>query len=123
MPVGSDVALIGYPLGTGLGLVVAVHRGVVAAITLSHLPTPSSAALTPKAVQAGRGRVIDLLQLDLTAYPGNSGSPLFDIDSGMVVGVLNMGLIKGSRETAFSQPTGISYAVPVKYLRPLDPPR
>lgn len=123
VPVGSDVALIGYPLGTGLGLVVAVHKGVVAAFTLSHLPTASSAALTPKAVQASRSRVIELLQLDMTAYPGNSGSPLVDIESGAVVGILNMGLIKGARETAFSQPTGISYAVPVKYLRPLAPAR
>jgi len=29
--------------------------------------------------------------------------------------------VKGNRETAFSQPTGISYAVPVKYLHPLAP--
>ena len=118
---GTEVAIVGFPLGTATGLVAAIHRGVIAAITPSHLPAQTSAGLSPKAVQASRSRIIDLLQLDLTAYPGNSGSPLIDTASGAVVGVLNMGLVKGNRETAFSQPTGISYAVPVKYLHPLAP--
>lgn len=118
---GTDVVMIGFPLGTTMGLIAAIHRGIVAAVTPSHLPAPTSAGLSAKAVQASRSRIIDLLQLDLTAYPGNSGSPLVDTSTGAVVGVLNMGLVKGNRETAFSQPTGISYAVPVKYLHPLAP--
>jgi len=118
---GTDVVMIGFPLGTAMGLVAAIHRGVIAANTPSHVPAQSSAGLTAQAVLASRLNVLELLQLDLTAYPGNSGSPLIDTVTGAVVGVVNMGLVKGNRETAFSQPTGISYAVPVKYLLPLVP--
>lgn len=120
---GTEVVMVGFPLGTATGLVAAIHRGIIAAITPSHLPAQTSAGLSSKAVQASRSRTIELLQLDLTAYPGNSGSPLVDKTSGTVVGVVNMGVVKGNRETAFNQPTGISYAVPVKYLHPLAPGR
>ena len=60
-----------------------------------------------------------LLQLDATAYPGNSGGPLFDVETRQVIGVVNMVLVKGNRESALSQPTGITYAVPVQYLQEL----
>ena len=60
-----------------------------------------------------------VLQLDATAYPGNSGGPLLDADTGQVLGILNMVLVKASRESALSQPTGISYAIPVEHLRAL----
>ena len=56
------------------------------------------------------------MQLDATAYPGNSGSPLYDPASGKVVGVLNMVLVKESRENVLSQPSGITYAIPVQPL-------
>jgi S1-C subfamily serine protease len=64
-----------------------------------------------------------LLQLDATAYPGNSGGPVFDVESGQVVGVLSSGLVKAGRESALSSPTGITYAVPVAPLRALLRPR
>lgn len=57
-----------------------------------------------------------MLQLDATAYPGNSGGPLFVIETGAVVGVVNMVALKGTRESALSQPSGISYAVPVEFV-------
>ena len=40
----------------------------------------------------------NIFQLDATAYPGNSGSPVFDVASGEVIGVINMVFIKGSKE-------------------------
>ena len=55
-------------------------------------------------------------QLDAIAYPGNSGSPLFDIERGEVVGIINMVFVKGTKEAALSAPTGISFAIPAKYL-------
>ncbi|KAI1696825.1 hypothetical protein Ddc_20131 [Ditylenchus destructor] len=40
---------------------------------------------------------MEFLQLDITAYPGNSGGPLLDIRTGKVVGVVNMVVQKGTR--------------------------
>jgi len=34
-----------------------------------------------------------------------------------VVGVVNMVLLKGARESALSQPSGISYAIPARHVR------
>lgn len=60
-----------------------------------------------------------IFQLDATAYPGNSGSPVFDAGSGEVIGITNMVFIKGSKEAAVSQPSGITYAIPENYLKDL----
>ena len=37
----------------------------------------------------------------------------------MVLGIVNMVLVKGSRESALSSPTGISYAIPISHLAEL----
>jgi hypothetical protein len=42
-----------------------------------------------------------------------------DADTGQVLGIVNMVLVKGGRESALSNPTGISYAVPVRHLHEL----
>lgn len=113
---GAAVALMGYPIGTQLGVTMATHRGVVAALTTAAMPAPTSQSLDPRAVRQLREGPIEFLQLDITAYPGNSGGPLLDIRTGKVVGVVNMVVLKGTRESALTAPSGISYAVPVKYV-------
>ena len=60
-----------------------------------------------------------MYQLDATAYPGNSGSPLYDPETGVVIGVLNMVFVKSTKENVLSDPSGISYAIPVEYLQRL----
>jgi serine protease Do len=57
-----------------------------------------------------------VFQLDGTAFPGNSGSPLYDPADGEVVGVLNMVFVKSTKEAALAQPSGISYAIPSTFL-------
>ena len=41
------------------------------------------------------------------------------IDSGRVLGVINMVLVKNSKESVLSSPSGISYAIPVRFVRAL----
>jgi S1-C subfamily serine protease len=116
---GMSVALIGYPIGGVLGFTPVTHRGIVSSITAIVLPAPSSQALNAQAVARLRQGSFDIYQLDATAYPGNSGSPVFDIESGEVVAVINMVLVRGSKESALRYPTGISYAIPVRFVNEL----
>ena len=113
---GTSVALIGFPLGATLGLVPATHRGIISAVTAIALPPPTARQLDERTLSRLRQGVFDILQLDATAYPGNSGSPLLDLESGQVVGIINMVYVKSTKESAVGQPTGITYAIPVRHL-------
>ena len=116
---GASVAFMGFPVGGILGFSIVTHRGIVSAITRIVLPQANSRSLNERTVAQLRDGTFDIYQLDATAYPGNSGGPLLDIESGHVIGVINMVLIKGTRESALSNPTGITYAIPVRYVREL----
>lgn len=121
---GRDVAVFGFPLGSVLGLAPVTHRGIISAIAPLVVPAPTARQIDPRAVMSLRQGSFDILQLDATAYPGNSGGPVVDVASGQVVGVVNMVRTKGTRESAISQPTGITYAIPVDLLAPLlDAPK
>lgn len=113
---GSAVVLIGYPIGVVLGFIPVTHRGIVAATVGIAQPQPNSRQLNERTVARMRQGSFDVYQLDATAYPGNSGSPLLDADNGKVLGVINSVFVKASRESALSQPTGISYAIPVRHV-------
>jgi serine protease Do len=113
---GMSVAIIGYPIGGALGFTPVTHRGIVSSITAIALPVPSSQALNAQAIKQLRQGSFDIYQLDATAYPGNSGSPVLDVDSGRVIAVINMVLVKGSKESALTHPSGISYAIPVRFV-------
>lgn len=116
---GDDLAFMGFPIGGVLGFSPVTHRATVSSITPAALPSPSSARLSEMAIRGLRNGTFNIFQLDATAYPGNSGGPLFDPETGDVLGVLNMVLIKGTRESALSQPSGISYAIPGVHVRDL----
>jgi serine protease Do len=114
---GQSVAFIGFPIGGALGFSPVTHRGMVSSIAAAALPSPSAQKLNEKTIRSLRnGERFNVFQLDGTAYPGNSGGPLFDPDTGDVVGVLNMVFIKGTRESALTNPSGISYAIPSRYV-------
>lgn len=116
---GMSVAFIGYPIGGVLGFSPVTHRGIVSSLVSSSAPPPTAQRLSPAAVRQAREGAFVLIQLDGTAYPGNSGGPLIAVDSGQVIGVVSMVLLKGTRESALTNPSGISYAVPARYLSPL----
>lgn len=116
---GQELAFTGYPLGMRLGLHAATHRALLAAITPVVRPSLNSRQLDARAIAQLQRSAFRIYQLDGTAYPGNSGSPLFRPDDGSVVGVINMVFLKGLRESAVSDPSGISYAIPVRHVREL----
>lgn len=120
LPEGSDMVFTGYPLGIALGLNPVTHRAMLASLTPAILPTPTSRGLNPRAVlQLQRGTPFTIYQLDGTAYPGDSGSPVYDPETGAVVAVINMTLVKGTKESAITDPSGISYAIPVRHVHEL----
>ena len=116
---GQAVAFIGFPIGGVLGYSPVTHQGLISSITPITLPVASSQQLSPRAIRSLRAGNFDIFQLDGTAYPGNSGGPVFDPTSGGVVGVMNMVFVKSTREAVLSQPSGISYAIPSVYVRDL----
>lgn len=113
---GMSVAIIGYPIGGALGFTPVTHRGIISSITAIALPAPTSQALNAQAIKQLRQGSFDIYQLDATVYPGNSGSPVLDVATGQVVAVINMVLVKGSKESALTHPSGISYAIPVRFV-------
>ena len=115
---GTEIAFTGFPLGMALGLYPVTHRGIVSAISPMAPPQVGSRVLSAKMIRAMRDPY-DVLQLDATAYPGNSGSPVYDQSTGQVLGVINSVLVKGNKEAAIDKPSGISYAIPVRFVRDL----
>lgn len=116
---GDSVAFTGFPLGFVLGLNRVTHRGMVSAITPLVTPVPDARHLKPEHVRRLRQSSSYVYQLDATAYPGNSGSPVYEVDTGMVVAVINSVFVKKTKETAITDPTGISYAIPAVYVNAL----
>ena len=115
---GASMAFTGLPLGMVLGFNPATHRGIVAAITAYVSPAYNSKQLDAKVVRR-LIRPCDVFQLDAIAYPGNSGSPLYDPETGVVYGVVNSVFIKESKENLLKQPSGITYVIPGNYIRDL----
>jgi len=116
---GQSVLFTGFPIGGVLGMFAATHRGMIAAITPIAIPPPVAAQLNSRVVRRLAIGSFPVLQLDAPAYPGNSGSPVYDPDSGDVLGIVNSVFVQGTKETALTQPSGITYAIPAKHLQAL----
>jgi serine protease Do len=112
---GETVAFTGFPIGMVLGLYPVTHQAIISAITPIVIPALSTKQLDINVVKRLRAPYL-VFQLDGTAYPGNSGSPLFDPKTGKVFGILNMVFVKGTKENVLAHPSGISYAIPSNYI-------
>lgn len=112
---GDNIAFTGFPIGAVLGLYPVTHKGIISAISPVVIPAPSSSTLSVKMIKRLRNPYF-VYQLDATAYPGNSGSPMYLADSGKVLGVINKVFIKESKESVLQKPSGITYAIPGKYI-------
>lgn len=116
---GQTLAFTGFPIGAVLGLYPATHTAIIAARTPLVRAANSARDLTPEQMVRLRRDPVEVFQLDAIAYPGNSGSPVYLPDSGDVIGIINSVFVKESRETVLQNPSGISYAIPVRHLRAL----
>ena len=116
---GQSLVFTGFPIGMILGFYPVTHRGMISSITPVVLPALNSKKLDVKMIMQLKKSAYAVFQLDGTAYPGSSGSPLYDPETGVVYGVINMVFVKGLKESALSQPSGITYAIPGNFVRDL----
>ncbi|MEG3765737.1 serine protease [Alteromonas sp. 14N.309.X.WAT.G.H12] len=112
---GEDIALTGFPIGAVLGLFPATHKGIVAAYSPNIISAANSQQLSELFLESIKHPFM-VYQLDITAYPGNSGSPVYLADSGEVFSVVNKVFVKETKESAISTPSGITYAIPVEHI-------
>ena len=115
---GQLYAFTGFPIGMVLGLYPVTHRGIISAITPNVIPALRSAQINEKLFNRLQNPY-NVFQLDATAYPGNSGSPLYDPSTGKVIGVINKVFVQESKENILSKPSGISYAIPANHIENL----
>lgn len=118
---GQSILFTGFPIGNVLGFRPVTHRGMISAITPITIPGGNSRELNANLIRRLKNGSFNIFQLDATAYPGNSGSPIYDPETGEVLGIVNMVFVKGGKESVLSQPSGISYAIPINFLKPLMP--
>jgi S1-C subfamily serine protease len=116
---GQSYLFTGFPVGGALGLIPVTHRAMIGAVTPIVLPAANANQLDARVIRQAQAGSFDIFQLDAVAYPGNSGSPLYDSATGEVIGIVNMTVARSTRESALPQPTGIAYAIPARHLRAL----
>jgi serine protease Do len=119
---GRAIAFTGYPLGAVLGLYPATARGIISALVPAAIPQNRATTLNSETIRRLRHN-FHVYQLDATAYPGDSGSPVYQADSGLVIGVIDSVFVKPTKETALASvvgtPSGITYAIPIQFVREL----
>ena len=115
---GWQLYFTGYPIGPVLGLYPSTIRASVASISPIVRPAPNAGELNAKTLRR-IATPYDIFQLDATSYPGNSGSPLYDPQTGEVYGTVNSTFVKSTKESVLSDPSGISYAIPSRYVQAL----
>lgn len=116
---GYDVAFTGYPIGVVLGLNPTTHTGIISGVAPIIKPSPS-ARIIDGALIKHLDDPYEVFQVDAVALPGNSGSPLYRKKTGIVVGIINMVFVKGKKEHAISNPSGLTYAIPARFIIALE---
>jgi S1-C subfamily serine protease len=116
---GERYLFTGFPIGGVLGLFPVTHRTMIAAVTPIVIPAARADKLDARSARQLAVGAYPVFQLDGTAYPGNSGSPVYHPQTGEVIGIVNSVFVKGTKESALAQPSGITYAIPAQKLKDL----
>ncbi|MDO9459561.1 MAG: serine protease [Alphaproteobacteria bacterium] len=118
-PEGTRTAITGYPLASLLGLYPITHEGIVSAVKERSFAAYSQGQLTAERVRRLRNSFI-VYQVDTNAYPGNSGSPLYDPASKRVLGVVqSVAVREKTQKSAIEAPTGFTFAIPAQFVSAL----
>ncbi len=115
---GTPIAFTGYPIGAILGLYPATHSGIVAAMPPYIIPVNHASRLDAATIASLRDP-FRVFQLDAVSYPGNSGSAVYEQDSGRVIAVVSSGFVVKARKITQINPGLITFAIPVEYVKRL----
>lgn len=113
---GHSIAFTGFPIGRVLGIYPVTHRGIISSVTPVVVPVENASKISIQMLKRMRDPYM-VYQLDAVAYPGNSGSALYQAENGKVIGVINKVFVQATKEAVITQPSGITYAIPVRYVR------
>ena len=113
--IGELYAFTGFPIGSVLGQYPVTHSGMISSTPPIVTPMGNARQLKPEHIKRNR-TPFNVYQLDAVAYPGSSGSPLYDPETGQVVGVINSVFVKGTKESVLTDPSGIAYAIPSRHV-------
>ena len=118
-PEGMRAAITGYPVSSLLGLYPIAHEGIISAVKEHSFAAYSPGQLTAEQVRRRRAPFV-VYQIDTNAYPGNSGSPLFDPASRQVLGAVQSVAVREKTQiSAIESPTGFTFAVPAQFVSAL----
>jgi len=115
---GTPIAFTGYPIGAILGLYPATYSGIVAAMPPYIIPVNHASRLDAAMITSLRNP-FRVFQLDAVSYPGNSGSAVYEQNSGRVIAVVSSGFVTRARKSTQITPGLITFAIPVKYVKQL----
>ncbi len=115
---GRGICVMGYPIGAILGFEPLFHDGTISAVVPAVKPMPRGVKLTER-LKKHIQNPYNMYQLNIIMYPGNSGSVLIDTRTRKAIGIINSVMGRGIREHLVSHPTGISYAIPSKWIKRL----
>jgi hypothetical protein len=108
---GETYLFTGFPIGAVLGLYPVTHRTMIAALTPIAIPASTAARLDAGAIRQLAAGAYSVFQLDGTAYPGNSGSPVYDAASGEVIGIVNSVLVKSTKDSSAAGKAATSLSI------------
>ena len=93
---GQSIAFTGFPIGNALGFYPVTHRGIIASQTPIAIPGATARAARRARHPEPEGRSVRRCSSSTRPpIPGHSGSPLYDAETGEVIGIVNMGFVKG----------------------------